>query len=61
MEQGAENIYALAGVTCTKTVFKYPALTGFPVKKLAGSRKVNGDFARGVKGTGVTALSAAVT
>jgi hypothetical protein len=51
----------LAGVAFAEAVFKYPAQTCFPVKKLAGRRKVNGDFTRGVKGTGVTALPAALT
>jgi hypothetical protein len=61
VEQSAENIYALAGGAFAKTFFKYPAQTGFPIKKLAGRRKVNGDFTRGGDGTGVTAQSAALT
>jgi hypothetical protein len=60
VEQGAENIYALAGAAFAETVFKYPAQAGFPIKKLAGRRKVNGDFARGAEGTRVTAVSAVV-
>jgi hypothetical protein len=51
----------LAGITFTETVFKYPAQTGFPIKKLAGRRKVNDNFTRGAKRTGVTALPTAVT
>jgi hypothetical protein len=61
VEQGAEDIYALAGVAFAKTVFKYPAQAGFLIKKLAGRRKINGDFTGGAKGTGVTALPTAVT
>jgi hypothetical protein len=61
VEQGAEDIDALAGATFMETVFKYPAPAGFPIKKLTGRRKVNGDCTGGTKGTGVTALPAAVT